>query len=271
MIPHRAEFLELCAGHALGTLSDTDRRELDSHLSGGCAWCEAELTSLSTSVELLAASVPQRRAPAQLRARVLGDVRAEMAAARAALPPLAPNALPLRPRRSRAVWGWALAASLLAVTAGLEWRANAQLRARLAADQAERTHIEQQLADERSWANLLAKPGVIHVALAPTKDGAAELLAHVTYDPATRRALIVCEHFIAPSGRDYQLWAIGSNGAASLGLVHADAQGRAVIRLSDAADPDGLGAFAVSLEQAGGAPTATAPAGPVVMVGKVGG
>jgi anti-sigma-K factor RskA len=42
------------------------------------------------------------------------------------------------------------------------------------------------------------------------------------------------------------------------------------MRLDGVGSLDTLGAFAVSLEPSGGAPTPTAPTGPVVMLGKIG-
>ena len=89
-------------------------------------------------------------------------------------------------------------------------------------------------------------------------------------DPSFAGALVAVSDFVTPPGKDYQLWAITKTGPISLGLVRTDPQGSAVIRLNDAGDPFTLAAFAVSLENAGGAPTPTAPAGPVVMVGKIG-
>lgn len=272
MIPHRPDHLELCAGQALAILGDADRRELVEHLSSGCPLCEAELTRLDSSVELLAASAPPRRAPEALRARVLDAVRADMAAAGVTPRSDAPAPLPLRvrPRPSRAAWGWALAAAGFAVAGVLQWRTIGELDSRLATAQRERVTAEQRLAVEQEWAALPAQPGVVKVQLAVTPDGTPGLVASVTYDPHSHRALIVCDQLIAPSGHDYELWSIGPGGPTSLGLVHADAQGRAVIRIPELSNPEGLAAFAVSLEQAGGAPTRSAPAGPVVMVGKIG-
>lgn len=276
MTPHRSDHLELCAGQVLGILEDADRRALDEHLATGCPECEAELTRLHGTVALLAASVPQHRAPSALRSRVLDAVRQDMAASRA--PSQAPSSRPpvplpiqVRPQRPRAAWGWALAAAGLAVAGVLQWRAIDQLHTQLAVAQRAKAAAEQRLSEEKGWAALPAQPGVVHIVLAPTPDGAPELAASVTYDPGTRRALVVCSNLIAPSGHDYELWSIGPGGPASLGLVHADANGRAVIRVPEVSNPDGLAAFAVSLEQSGGAPTPTAPAGPVVMVGKLGG
>ena len=78
------------------------------------------------------------------------------------------------------------------------------------------------------------------------------------------------EHVTAPTGRDYELWGLHPSGPRSLGLLHPDARGRAVVRLEDAGDPATLQAFAISLEPAGGSPDPAAPSGPVVMVGKLG-
>jgi anti-sigma-K factor RskA len=105
--------------------------------------------------------------------------------------------------------------------------------------------------------------------LKPTPNGTAELHARVTYDPATRRALLSVAGFATPAGRDYELWAITKSGPSSLGLVRADRSGHALIQLSNAGDPFTLSAFAVSLENEGGAPTPTAPAGHLVMVGRI--
>jgi anti-sigma-K factor RskA len=82
MSRHREEHLELCAGHVLGTLSDAERRELETHLAGGCGPCEAELRALSAGAAVLAMSAPQQRAPAAVRARVLAAIEASGRAAR---------------------------------------------------------------------------------------------------------------------------------------------------------------------------------------------
>ena len=83
--------------------------------------------------------------------------------------------------------------------------------------------------------------------------------------------MIVFSNFTAPAGTDYELWALRDGKPASLGLIRADNSGHAIVRLPDTGDPGALGAFAVSLEKAGGSTTPTAPQGPVVMVGKLAG
>lgn len=278
MSQHREEHLDLCAGYALGSLDDADRQALEAHLDEGCPICAAELERFEAGAALWSASAPPMRAPQALRRRVLDAVRAEAAenpargTARGAA-----DVGTFRPERpARARWGWvtwglAAAACLIAVVGVLE-RQEATRRGReLTAAREELARLQARLDEERRWADVLTAPRAVTVQLAATPDGSPNLGARATYDPETRRALVVFSNFTAPTGNDYQLWAILKTGPSSLGLVRADSTGHAVVRLADAGDPASLAAFAVSLEKEGGAPTTTAPAGPVVMVGKIGG
>ena len=279
MTAHRDEYLELCAGLLLGSLDAADRAELETHLAGGCAVCDEELARLSQSVELLAHSLPQQAPPAALRSRVLAAVQAQAAAESrgASTSSSAPGPRPARvielPRRQSnfAAWGWAAAAAALAIASFVTWRQANDVRSQLVAARAQADSLQHQLADERQWAALEVASQAKVVALAPTPAGAAQLAAHMTFDPATRRGVFVSDSMVAPAGHDYQLWAISKSGPVSLGVVRADSSGRVRVRIADCGDPATLGAFAISLEATGGAPTPNAPAGPVVMVGKIAG
>jgi len=145
------------------------------------------------------------------------------------------------------------------------------LEQNLSVTRSQMAQLQKQLDEEKSWMALLESPQSRVVELHATPDGSPELAARVIFDPVSRRGLVLCDRFAAPAGKDYQLWAIAGGSPASLGLVRADAAGHAVIKLADVGDPRVLGAFAVSLEREGGSPTPTAPAGPVVMLGKLGG
>jgi anti-sigma-K factor RskA len=276
---HRDEHLDLCAGYALGSLDDADRRVLEAHLREGCPTCAAELARFKSGAALWAATVPALRAPGQLRGRVLDAVRADAAAdeeqgaaRRAPAPRPARRAEDGRaPRYPWVTWGFAAAACLLAAFGVFEWQRAGERGRELASVREELTRMRDQLAEERRWADVPTAPRAIAVQLAPTPDGAPQLAARATYDPDSRRALVVFSNFAPPAGSDYQLWAILKTGPSSLGLIRADSTGHAVVRLADAGDPASLAAFAVSLEREGGAPTTTAPAGPVVMLGKLGG
>ncbi|HEY3216751.1 MAG TPA: anti-sigma factor [Candidatus Eisenbacteria bacterium] len=274
MIPHRDEHLDLCAGFVLDVLDASDRAALEAHLAEGCPTCQAEIERLSAGVWLMAAGAPRHRAPAAMKSRVMAAVQATQAEARTPLRsrPAAEERAPIpRPKRRVNPLAWALAAGLLVASAILVWRAVDDLSARLTATRSQVALLREQLEEERRWISLLEAPQARVVQLAPTPDGSPTLVARLIYDPATRRAVAVCEHFSPPTGKDYQLWAISAAGPTSLGLLRADASGRAIVRLRDAGDPKTLAAFAVSLEREGGSPSSHAPAGPVVMVGKLGG
>jgi len=273
---HREEHLDLCAALVLGSIDEADRLELERHLAGGCAECARALADLGRGLEPLAASVPPVAPPPALRAKVLELVRAEAAAtprataaAGAAARP-APRRVIERPARGRPAWPtWALAAAaaLLAVSAVVSWRAADQLRAELRGARERLVRAEIDLATERAWAALAASPGARVAELAPVSGGVALPRVRATYDPASRRAVIAFEGLVTPAGSDFELWAILPDGPKSLGVVRADASGRAEVRVADAGDPAALSAFALSLEHAGGSGDPRKPGGPVVLAG----
>ena len=267
MSQHLDEHLDLCAGYALGALEAAERARLEEHLAGGCPICQAALADFSDSAVLLAASSTPALPSAALRERVLGAARRE-----AARPTAAGRGVVRMPER-RMNWSslaWAAAAAALAVVSGIQWNAAERLRADLADQRRQLVEAQQQLAEERRWAAVMAAPGARVAELAITPDGLQALRARAVFDPRTRGAVLVFENFAAPAGKDYQLWALRDGGVASLGLIQADAAGRATMRLENVGDPDTLGGFAVSLEAAGGSPNPNAPTGPVVMAGRFG-
>jgi anti-sigma-K factor RskA len=273
--PHRDEHLDLCAAQVLGVLDDAGRVELEAHLASGCEVCAAELRGLSGGATVLALSVPQHRAPARVRQRVLEAVRAKGGADAAPLtepaPTAAPQLVPLhrRERPAFAAWAWAAAAVLLAVAGVYAWRRGDALVAELEQARAHNRALQQNLEDERRWAAMLEAPETRVVKLAPTPEGDATLAAQVLYDPVSRRAIVAGQRFAAPQGREYELWAITASGPTSLGVVRADASGRALARLEHVGGAEAIAAFAFSLEATGGSPDHHKPSGPIVMVGKL--
>jgi anti-sigma-K factor RskA len=268
--PHKDEYLELCAGYALGSLDGAERATIEAHLAEGCPACEVEINRLGRGVWAFAAATPRLLEPSSLRARVLDAARRE-SAPRAGRRAGGRAPIPFPGRRAARVFGWmaALAAVLIAAFAVTEWRAASRLKRELAASAEEISKLTRQVESERELSAAAMAPQTRVIDLKPTPAGSPQLHARVTYDPSTRRALVAVSDFATPAGKDYQLWAITKSGPSSLGLVRADHEGRAVIRLMNAGDPFTLAAFAVSLENEGGAPTSTVPAGPLVMVGKI--
>jgi len=275
MSEHRLEHLDLCAEWALGTLSADDRRKLDEHLAGGCVECEAALADFSAATVLLAASAPATSPSPRFRERVISAVRASTDAAPrpVAAPPVSgPWRDVTGERRARPAWTtWVplAAAAALAIATGLLWMQVQKLDGQLRAEQGRLAQSEQKRLEQEKWNEVLNAPEARVSVLAPTTDGDPRLRARATYDPATRRAVVVFENFQKPTARDYQLWVIKDGSPASLGVIQTDADGRAVLRLENVGDSFALSAFAVSLEPEGGSPNPAAPTGPVVMLGKL--
>lgn len=263
MSTHRDDHLDLCAGYVLGNLSESETGTLEAHLEEGCPTCEAELNRLGRGAWAFASATPRLLEPSALRARVMDTARGESGRR-------APIRLPRRRLAPVVAWIAAAAALVIAAVGVIEWRTASRLERELADTRGNMSKLQQELASEREWASLLAAPQARVIELAPTPDGSPRLHARVAYDPATRRAVVAVSDFSPPPGKDYQLWAITKSGPSSLGLLRTDRSGRALIRLPNAGDPFTLAAFAVSLEREGGAPTQNAPAGPVVMLGKIG-
>ncbi len=268
--PHKDEYLELCAGYVLGNLGEAERGTLEAHLTEGCPACEVEINRLGRGAWAFAAATPRLLEPSSLRGRVLDAAQRE-SGPRAGKRGGSRAPIPFPGRRAARALGWMGAAALvlIAVFGIMEWRAVSRLKRELVASREEISSLNQEIQSERELSAVAMAPQTRVIDLKPTPAGSPQLHARVTYDPSTRRALVAVSDFTTPPGKDYQLWAITKSGPSSLGLVRADREGRALIQLTNAGDPFTLAAFAVSLENEGGAPTSNAPAGPVVMVGKI--
>lgn len=90
-------FCEQVASWALGALPDNERPEFEAHLAG-CEDCRRELTQMQVVTDVLAASAPPARSPAELRGRLMAVVEAE-AGLLAAAGPEADRVVPHRRRR----------------------------------------------------------------------------------------------------------------------------------------------------------------------------
>jgi hypothetical protein len=276
--------IELCAAYALGTIEDRDRKRLEAHLAEGCPECETALREFGYGSTLLAASAPRVLPMPDLRDRVLAAVDAEepSAGGRGAGPArdrrpgggakVLPKVLPMT-RGGRPAWfawaGW-VAAAVLLVTSGTFYESTVRLRDLLRARDAELNGTARDLAVERQWSSVLTSPTARVAELTPVAWTAGEapgIRGRAVYDPASRRAVIVLSNAAAADSQSYQLWALRGLAPTSLGVIHPDEHGAAVLRLESAGEPMALTAFAVSLEPKGGSPARTAPTGPVVLMG----
>ncbi|MBM2822117.1 MAG: hypothetical protein HW413_863, partial [Thermoleophilia bacterium] len=96
---------ELTAGYALDALDADERRAYEDHLPG-CERCQVELAAFWETTEALAVAASGPEPSADLRKRILTDVRAEPQVV-----------VPFEPRRRRTVPVLAAAAAIAAVVA----------------------------------------------------------------------------------------------------------------------------------------------------------
>ena len=240
MSQHDPEYIDLCAAWALGCLDAGDQARLDQHLEHGCRECGMAMENFSAATVLLAASAPRAVPDPALRHRVLAAASAATNASAAASPgaahdgarPVPPSVAPgrvetplpmpdrklppyvrdggsesrvveFRPRPAWTVWAPIAAAAVLALTTGVLWMRMQTLSTDLGASRGQIANLEQRIAEDQKWAQVLIAPAARVSVLEPTTDGDPRMRARATYDPATKRAVIVFENFIKPNARDY--------------------------------------------------------------------
>jgi anti-sigma-K factor RskA len=257
------ELHESTGVYALGLLEGEERRAFEAHLAT-CAACRAEVRALKRVTEGLDLAVDQHEPPRGLRDRVLAHVVPGSAAERPGAPA----------RRSGLLPYWLAAAAAIAAVAVGIYAANLRSRIELLEDElvdarTEASGLRQDLEAARARGAIaervtyvLAATDVRRVDLAgqapaPSADGRA------FWSPA--KGLIFAANLpAAPQDRVYQLWVVKDTGPVSAGLLASGAGALTVV--TDAIDPRGAQALAVTLEPAGGVP---APTGPMYLVGKL--
>jgi len=171
---------------------------------------------------------------------------------------------PKRGEPWRALAAWVLYAFLVAATVILA-STTIQLGKDLGAANERNANLTRDLGAERGWAATLTSPSARVSNFTLTASADAALRGRATVDPKSRRAVVAFENAIAPAGHAFVVWALHGSTPASLGKVHPDQNGRAVLRVEDVGDPATLTALTVSLE-ADAAPV-TEPTGPILMIG----
>ncbi|GGU42902.1 anti-sigma factor [Lentzea flava] len=222
--------------YALNAVSGPERAEFEAHLPH-CPPCAQEVAELQATAATLG-TVTQIAPPAHLRAKVL------MAAAvtRQLLPetpaPAAPAAVP--PTRNR----WLVRTSLLAAAASVLVALVVGVQG--AQDRRELEALRQSAAGYSQVSELLSAPD----AKLLSEPGSTGGSGTVVVSPSRGKAVFLANGLPSlPSGRDYQLWVVGSGGPRPAGLLR-----------NEPVVTDGLGdarAFAVTVEPSGGSPAPT--------------
>lgn len=303
--PERRE--DLVTGHLLGALDAADQAEFEELLLSGDPELMRLLEEFGPAADALLLAAPGVAPPADLKRRILGAAgvadevaRQDSAASRgssASAPgaPIAPDSgAPRTPRRSdfmkmtprgRAERNWVLTGLALAAAAGLaivSWQAlslnhRAEAAAEALADaqhtieglKSELDGVKATAARQAELVRLLAEPNsglVTLAALAPAPGASARVL----WDPAARKGYLWVRN-LPPEAqdKDYQLWALAGKTPMSAGVFSVDQDGTALVPLDTLTlPPEPIGAFAITLEPAGGLP---APTGAILLMGSVAG
>lgn len=270
--------------YALQALSLEESAAVREHLSE-CAACRAELAMLEVDLATVALSVDQHPLPAGARERfarriaedgaesVPSDIPAHVnvpeaafsasAAEPVATEPVADEPLSIEPKRrsSAATWiGWLAAAALLIVAVGLGLQAN-RMRALLAQSDSKIADLQAGQSRAEQALELLTAPTAQRVVLTAPKAPAVPT-GRATYLPS-RGALIFQANNLAsvPDGKTYELWVIPANGSAPIpaGLFRPDAAGNGSVVLPSIPTGVDAKAFGVTMEDAAGSSTPTAP------------
>ncbi|MGH3066098.1 MAG: anti-sigma factor [Gaiellaceae bacterium] len=225
---------ELTAGYALDALDHDERSAYEAHLAG-CEQCRQELASFWEKTAALAVAASGPEPSADLRSRILADVRAE--------PPQ--NVVPFESRRRRAVPVLAGAASIAAVVAlgiGL-WASG------LSSDLDDaRAALER----ERAAAAVLVDPTARTISL---QAGEGQLVVN------QRGEAVLVLHGVdpAPAGKTYEMWIVpgGDIASANRAGLFAGRDGAELERVDGTVRAGDV--IAVTVEQAGGVDAPTTP------------
>jgi anti-sigma-K factor RskA len=246
--------------YAMQALSTEESVAVRSHLAA-CALCRAELTELSGDLALVALSVEQHPVPEGARERLLDRIAATPARPQQASPALVAPTSTGRPASRSAVWiPWVAVAALviLAISLGAkisslneDLRNESGLVAKLAAAA---SHAQEVL-------EVLTAPSAQRVILTPGKTPVVPT-GRVVY-LADRGGLILQANNLEPlpGNKTYELWVIPANGKAPVpaGLFRPDTTGSASLVLPPLPQNVAAKAFAVTIENAEGSNTPTAP------------
>lgn len=245
--------------YALQTLSPDESAIVREHLSK-CDDCRTELGRLSEDLAMVALSVDQYPLPAGARQRFAQSIATDTH-----LNPASKRAEPLSidrsPRFSRGGWlGWVAAAVLLIVVGGLGLQVSllkSRLRdrdGRIASLQASKSRAEQVV-------ELLTAPTAQRVQLTGPKTPPAPG-GRVVYMPSRGELILQANNLDpVPVGKTYELWVIPADGSAPIpaGLFRPDAAGNGSVMLPTIPTGVSAKAFGVTLEDAAGSKTPTAP------------
>ena len=232
-----------------------------------CGECRRALAEINGDLALVAMSVDQAPLPEGARDRFVQRLAADAPQRNA--PASSPVSIEAgRPAPRAALWiGWLAAAASLLFALSLEQKVktlNDELEGQrqLATQQAAASARAQQVLD------VLTAPAAKHVLLTAAMVK-PEPTGRAVYLEATGGLVFQANDLVQlAENRTYELWVIPANGQAPIpaGLFRPDASGSASVLLPPLPRMIPAKAFGVTIENAGGSPTPTAP---IILAGAV--
>ncbi len=239
--------------YAVGALDGDELRQFEEHLIG-CSECQQELKRATQTADRLPYAAPPAQPPPELASKVERRIAA-----------IAGNAQQSTTTRISPMTfiGFAAAAVLL-VTSLFIWQRFTDSQNQFAALQERLQRVEEELKSERRELALYQSPHLSILALAG-QDQATNASGRVLWDTASGEGYFLASSLPAiASDKSYQLWVIADGKPVSAGVFAVDQQGIAKIPLQGIPSKDSIGAFAVTVEPAGGLPQ---PSGPMYLLG----
>jgi hypothetical protein len=252
--------------HAMQALPAEECAGVRAHLAE-CAQCRDELAALTGDLALVALGVDQQAVPAGARERFLAKLPINAEPEKEAAGQIEESGLAktvsitTKRKGSAAVWvPWLAAAALLVLAISL----GQQVQSLKLALQRERDASAQQAAASaraQQVVDVLSAPTAQHVLLTAAKTP-PQPTGRAVYLPA-RGGLIFQGNNLAKLSDDktYELWVIPANGSAPIpaGLFRPDTAGNASVVLPTLPVGVPAKAFGVTIENAAGSATPTAP------------
>jgi Anti-sigma-K factor rskA len=257
---------EELALHAMQALTSEESAAVRLHLSE-CAECREQLGEVSGDLALVAMSVEQHPVPEGARQRFVDRI---MATPFVSSQPASAAVIPITREKKTprfASWiPWTAVAAMLIVSVALGVRAyilNQQLESEDALLRRQERLIQARNAENlkaRALLDVLTAPNAQRVVLTTGKTPPAPS-ARAVYLPS-RGALILQASNMQPlpANKTYELWVIPASGAPiPAGLFRPDASGSASVVLPPIPQGVPAKAFGITIENAGGSNTPTAP------------
>jgi hypothetical protein len=261
------QFGEDLALYALNALEGEERAVLEKHLAE-CAVCRVEIEQLRGDGALLALSTLGPRPPQRARQRLLNAVAKETAASPTLSQKTRKDGAPVASLVTHRSWwgrlGWAAAAAVLVFAASL-WKENLILKENLASARSIEARGARELEDIRRIAAPIIEPDAQRITLVSVKTP-VQPQGKAFYLRNRSSLVFVANNMPAlPPQKTYELWLIPAQGApVPAGVFKPDAHGSATVVNPPLPARMEAKAFAITVENEGGASTPTMP---IVMMG----